>query len=677
MRALVKTVCWCSLIIFFSYACSSPASKQTGIDAMLQQAGENRTTLQKVITHYQESGDSLKLKAALFLIENMDWGYSYTGEAVDRYNAVFASICGLQTYPAIGAAFNKFKEEFGVLNVKNLTKVNDVNQISADFLIENIDLAFDAWRNNPWSKDIDFDLFCKAILPYRVENEPLEHWRPMFLDHFKWLKDSLQGSTDPRRVFALMNHYKGADYQFSTRWNYPFLPKYSETLDCGVGTCDILASILISALRAQGIPAVKDMVPMWGNRNYGHAWAVILDKDGNAAWCYGEEDSIASNHLPVPASILSLDTLGTKYLPPSLKFDTIKTIPKIYRIQFWKDPERLKLLADKHADELTDFYKNPRVRDVTAFYIKNCKDITVELNNIPSRAHYAYLAVLNRQEWEPVAAAKIEGNRATFKDMGQHIVYLPIAIINNKKIPIGNPVYLDQDQLHVINPDVNHLQSIDFSRKTPLFGYTVKDFNRMVRGRFEGANKADFSDAKIVHIIQKAPIYMDSVEFDIPEKFRYVRYLGPKDRPNGADIAEFEIFTSQNGQERPLDGAVTGTPPLNGVTFDVIKDGDWDSYYASSQRKDAWIGYDLGAPQWIHKIRFCPRNDTNIIIPGMTYMLSYWNDKEWVRVGVKKATDRHLTFEKVPAGALFWVHCVNSGREESPFIIVNGEQVFL
>ena len=42
-----------------------------GVEEALSKAGGNRKELFQVIRHYQDSGDSLKLKAALFLIENL------------------------------------------------------------------------------------------------------------------------------------------------------------------------------------------------------------------------------------------------------------------------------------------------------------------------------------------------------------------------------------------------------------------------------------------------------------------------------------------------------------------------------------------------------------------------------------------------------------------------------
>jgi hypothetical protein len=77
MRKIVIT-------LFFSVLFLS--CKRTDLECALQLAGENRQELEKVLGHYsQNPADSLKLKAAIFLIENMPGHYSYE----DNYRDVF------------------------------------------------------------------------------------------------------------------------------------------------------------------------------------------------------------------------------------------------------------------------------------------------------------------------------------------------------------------------------------------------------------------------------------------------------------------------------------------------------------------------------------------------------------------------------------------------------------
>jgi hypothetical protein len=50
---------------------------------------------------------------------------------------------------------------------------DDVKYITADYLINNIELSFKAWEEQPWGKHISFDSFCEDILSYRADTEPL------------------------------------------------------------------------------------------------------------------------------------------------------------------------------------------------------------------------------------------------------------------------------------------------------------------------------------------------------------------------------------------------------------------------------------------------------------------------------------------------------------------------
>ena len=63
-----------------------------GVGEALSKAGGNRKELFQVIRHYQDSGDSLKLKAALFLIENMADKYYLTGNVIDEYYTFIDSV---------------------------------------------------------------------------------------------------------------------------------------------------------------------------------------------------------------------------------------------------------------------------------------------------------------------------------------------------------------------------------------------------------------------------------------------------------------------------------------------------------------------------------------------------------------------------------------------------------
>jgi hypothetical protein len=60
------------IVVVILIICSSCSNKYSdGVQKALKLAGKNSSELESVLHNYQEPKDSLKLKAACFLIENM------------------------------------------------------------------------------------------------------------------------------------------------------------------------------------------------------------------------------------------------------------------------------------------------------------------------------------------------------------------------------------------------------------------------------------------------------------------------------------------------------------------------------------------------------------------------------------------------------------------------------
>ena len=157
---------------------------EPGIEEAFSKAGKNRAELLHVLQHYEESSNSLKLRAAQFLLENMaDKGY-LTGRSIEEYYNFIDSVYQIKQeeydIPYIYATFRqqaKYLKENPVLNW-------DVQTLSADYLIQNIDEAF-AVRNRPWNQHLTFEEFCEWILPYRVGTEIPEAWRTLYRERFE------------------------------------------------------------------------------------------------------------------------------------------------------------------------------------------------------------------------------------------------------------------------------------------------------------------------------------------------------------------------------------------------------------------------------------------------------------------------------------------------------------
>ena len=98
MKAMTKLIPIICLFVIIGgsllYSCSQEKKKETAIvlplEAALSQAGENRVELEKVLHRYQSNpSDSLKYRAACFLIENMPSYTYYKGKLLEQYLTFF------------------------------------------------------------------------------------------------------------------------------------------------------------------------------------------------------------------------------------------------------------------------------------------------------------------------------------------------------------------------------------------------------------------------------------------------------------------------------------------------------------------------------------------------------------------------------------------------------------
>ena len=141
----------------------------------LQQAGENREELEKVLAHFKHDHDPLKYRAAKFLIGNMPYHYTYEGHAIDAYDSIYLSMADR----AVQERADFFKKCADSINPSDMQTVVDVQALKADYLIRAIDDACDAWNRSTWKADYSESLFFDYVLPYRILNEPVGDWRTL------------------------------------------------------------------------------------------------------------------------------------------------------------------------------------------------------------------------------------------------------------------------------------------------------------------------------------------------------------------------------------------------------------------------------------------------------------------------------------------------------------------
>jgi hypothetical protein len=134
--------------------------------------------LEKVLQHYsKDPKDSLKLKAAEFLIENMKYHYTFEHKELrSYYNEIIKINNDTCNALACRQKIDSLKTVFSI-NEGELEIKYDIRTINAEYLIQNIEQAMESWCKFPWLKHLSFNEFCEYILPYRIGNENLELWR--------------------------------------------------------------------------------------------------------------------------------------------------------------------------------------------------------------------------------------------------------------------------------------------------------------------------------------------------------------------------------------------------------------------------------------------------------------------------------------------------------------------
>lgn len=208
-----------TLLSIILFSCQSSDEKQ--LNEALKFAEKNRRELEKVLKYYENS--PLKLKAAKFLIRNIPFYFAYESEQLNQYRNNLYKIA-IENECSDDEAIRIAQKRFGVLSNNMFRKVYDAHIITADYLIKNIDLSFNVWKEKPWGKYISFDEFCETILPYRVGNEPLEDWRETYYNRYQPLLDSLLTEDDPVQACQIIfDKINEQTWVFNYKHQFPHL----------------------------------------------------------------------------------------------------------------------------------------------------------------------------------------------------------------------------------------------------------------------------------------------------------------------------------------------------------------------------------------------------------------------------------------------------------------------
>lgn len=631
----------CVCILFSLLSCSSSEKEQ--LETALAFADTNRAELEKVLEYYKN--DSLKLKAAIYLIENMPLYYTYKGSDLDSLHIA------LEQY-AVSDSYDKHLEYLKRFPYRNLFKEYDAKVITSEYLIENIEYSFKVWRETPWGKYVSFDNFCEFILPYRIKDEPLTHWKKDFYHRFKPVLDSLYQGTDVVEATSCLSNYATSlHWKYQNELTGPHLSAQL-LLELQLGDCTSIADFGCYMLRSVGIPVGIDAY-LWSPVSHvAHVWNVVLDTTG----------------YTIPFNF------GARKLKRGEQFGYRQG--KVYRHTYALQKERLDAVLQNKKFGIA--LANICLKDVSSLYFPS-NEITVDCELIKDRKeeHSVWVAIFNRRGWFPIGEGRYKEGKAIFNDIEEGLIYMTLYAQDGRLKEASFPFKIDKESgcLLYYRPKADSCQ-MSVTRKWPLQGGIRSYIQRMAYGRFEGANRKDFSDAKVMLQLKNYPRKMfNEVKIKDSSKYRYVRYISADWFPG--DIAEVAWYADTLGQTK-LQGELMSTLPYKGsraVSGRSAMDGDPLTFFTSSE-KPGWVGLDLNTPKQVGSIRYTPRNDDNFVRVGDKYELFYFSADGWKSLGVKVAEEPKLIYNNVPSHALYWLRDLTRGNEEQVFTYYDNKQIF-
>lgn len=635
------------IVLFVSlFSCSRQPNY---LEHALNAAGTNRPELEKVLSHYK--GDTLKYKAAVFLIENMPGHYSYASNEIEEYYRIGEKILQSSLTPS--------QQRDSLLKISQVqfprleqNTISDIEIIKAVYLIKNIDAAFELWKNKPWAQHLSFEQFCEFLLPYKcVELQQLDHWRDTLSAQFCSRLAAMPHNDDqyasPYNAVVTVRKEiveKVKPVGMHNNSGHPFLSA-ATMYKITYGRCADYVALGVATMRSLGIPVIIESTPQWGRYRAGHEWYTLLNDKGE----------LLSSEWDITTS-------------PGRVFFPYMQIPKVYRHAYAINRETVEYL-DKAV------YKHPfnvcQV-DVTAEYFAT-SSLSISLIRKGLKDKYVYIAAFNgsHTDWFVLDYGTIKKGKAVFRNMGRNVLYIAMGYDGSGLVPISHPFIVHRNgQVETVGLLSSQLEQVVLRRKYFASENVVAMQHRVLGGMVQASNRADFAVCDTLYTINNLD-YPDKIEIDADKPYRYWRYLSPKG--SYGSIAELGFF-QRNGDEDTLlvGNPISSLGGNNEVTHKAF-DGNWLSNFESGASDGNWVGMDFGRPVQINKVRIVPRNDDNYIRSGDEYELKYWDTTGWASMGKKLATDNHLVFDKVPKGALLWLKNHTRGMDERVFLYKGGE----
>lgn len=602
-----------------------------GVVQSLRLAGKNRKQWEKVLHHYrQDPSDSLKYRAACFLIDQMKWHVSRIGGEV----------------------------------------VADLQGLTGAFLTRHIDHAFARWQQSTYAGGLSFEQFLEYLLPYRaLPDYPVYDSGDRIAPFFNTLADPVSGGLQ-----ELINRYFSIRETLRQQGRVPdptASPALHELIGLPDNTCIPGSNAACLAFRACGIPAVVEYNHAYRSGIGCHYYGARLDTAGR--WerfdpYYGYREGELP--LQLPSMNLFRSTFSAQSDSPWFLRHPEEELPAGF-----STPCIREVTASLYEVGSVTLPIDPgdipnRLAYLYAFS--------------PSGSGWvpATWGIIDRRVGE-----------VTFDRVLYDALYFPVYIKGGVSLPFGEPFYLSRDSAGNAGVYHYHRPAAQKERGDLLLHrkYPVKPSLNSIRAALagtgvQGANRPDFSDAVTLLRIGEAPApWWQEYPVTTPDSFRYFRICLPASPSVKGAIYGLELLVDAREADPaflPATDLPVFQPGENHVATSVpeyrkLHETDTSGY--SGKRALPWPyrgTLKLLCPVSLQAIRLLPIHAGNGVVAGDLYELMYW-DNGWRSAGTRKARHHYLLYRDVPLHTLYWLRNLSSGNEEQPFTWSAGQQHFI
>lgn len=642
--------------------------------------------------------DTLKYAAAKYLVDNMSYHNSDVRICKDndtlarwKYetDSIYYSIvqgCVMKDFPwdtlrHVKKMHRTFVEADTLPDViVDNRMMNDLKELTFNFLREHIDNAFYVWRKSPFAKKLTFDEFKEYILPYRcIEGYGFNETGKTYHDLFaKYVMSDKTANlrTTIHYYNATLNNLRdmnGKTHRTQIAGIYDLFSRdFHDCIDIANYGCNIL--------RACGLPVVVEYNICYRSLPGCHYHCSVYN-DSIGTWqTFNAESSLPGDGdwaFAETANVYRTTYAAQKDTPPFLKADG-EYVPEILNC--------------------------PCIKDVTS-YLTSTTSITLPFKE-QTENNLAYLATFhkNNEGLIPVTWGLIDKKNATvtFENAMPCILYFPIYYSENEHKVFGDPFFIEMtDSMAVIKklPYSEHTKStyntVMLTRKYPRKPNMIRVAEELVGGRFIGSAKGDFSDAVTLLEIKCPPIpalltyplnrtgcyksyrfqaseehpyaHISMLEWLTSSKYGYKNTM-PALHPHILSSADTVLLAQESRLVRLMDAVC-----WEKMSWKAEYDGNMQTAPSAYPN----ITLRLKEPQKVTHVRFSPKNADNGIRAGDVYELHYWN-KGWHSCGMVKAKYEYVDFNNIPQECLYWLENKTQGKEEMPFVLdKENKQLFI